>query len=78
MGDWHFHDAHAAGLELLHQLDTDGAAGGDEICALQEAAANEAEVTIDIAQFDAEEGAGELVIDGPIKILCQGSWRAVL
>src|SRR5436190_13647485 len=64
MVDAGFPDAASAELEFAHQLYADGAAGGGELDLLQQVAADQAIVAIDIAYADAEEEAGAEVVDG--------------
>ena len=64
VGDGEFNHLHAGAFEHGDEFDADGAAGGAEGFAGEERAADEAEIAINVAEADAEEEAGELVIDG--------------
>lgn len=54
-----------AQLELSNKFYTDCSAGGSQVDLIQEFAADEPEIAIDVADFDAEQEPGESVIDVP-------------
>src|SRR5439155_7851276 len=59
----HFDDPEAAVLDFLHHLDADDAAGLLQIDPLEDAAAHQPKVTIDVAQREPEEDADDVVVD---------------
>ena len=63
VGDGEFDHLHAGAFEHGDEFDADGAAGGAEGLAGEERAADEAEIAVDVAEADAEEEAGELVVN---------------
>lgn len=58
-----FGNAAAGQLQLSNQFDTDRAAGGGELDIFHELTADEAEVTIDIADSNAKDRTGKRVVD---------------
>src|SRR5215813_2266809 len=59
----HFLHAAAADLQLAHQFDANGAAGGSEVNLLQQFAADQTVIAIDIANADAKEQARAEVVN---------------
>jgi hypothetical protein len=59
----HFGDAAAGDFDFADEFDADGAAGGGQMETVEEFAADEAEVAVDIADADVEEEAGEAVVN---------------
>jgi hypothetical protein len=59
----HFFNAAPGQLQLAHQLDADGPGGGGQANFLDQGAADQAEVTVHVAQADAEQTPRESVID---------------
>src|SRR5260370_31378943 len=55
-------DAMPAQLELPHQLHADGSAGRAELHLVEQRAADQAEVAVDVAQVDAKNQARESVV----------------
>lgn len=64
VGDGEFDHLHAGAFEHGDEFDADGAARRPQGFAGEERAADEPEIAIDVAEADAEEEAGELVVDG--------------
>lgn len=63
MRDGHFNDAHPAGFELLHEFDANRTAGRTQLRPLDQRAADEPKIAIDIAELYAEKKTGKLVIN---------------
>jgi hypothetical protein len=79
--DGHLDEAEASVVEFLDHLQGDSAAVGLELDALEDAAAEEAEVAVGIAQGQAEDEAHEMVIepadDQPMEGVAAGDLVAV-
>src|ERR1035437_1178292 len=60
-----FHHLAPAQFQFPHQLDTDGAAGGGQVDLVQQGAANQPVIAIDIADANAEHQARAKVVNSP-------------
>src|SRR5262245_64595567 len=65
MMDGHFDDAEAVVLNLLHHLDANDAARFLQVDPLENRAAHQPEITIHVAQGQAEQDADDVMVAAP-------------